>query len=142
MNIYVAYSFWGIAGIWLLLLLVTGVRKRRIIMSKDKDGKQAKVIKDTEIKARVEHAKEALGADIEGDYELDNVKVELEAENVERATGARFKSSNGSTPVTGMIMSCSNCGKPFPKAFTGHLPEETACPHCGHMNKVKNNDRY
>ena len=106
-------------------------------MSHDKDDKQANVIKHTKIKAKVKHAKEALGADFEGDYELEDVKVELEAKNVERATGARFKSSNGSTPLTGMIMSCSNCGKNFPKAFTGHLPEETACPHCGHMNKVK-----
>ena len=106
-------------------------------MNKDKDDKETNIIKDTEIKAKVKRAKEALGADFEGDHELDNVKIELEAEDVEQATGARFKSSNGSTPLTAMVMSCSNCGKNFPKAFTGYLPEETACPHCGHMNKVE-----
>lgn len=94
----------------------------------EKDDGGTNIIKDTEIKAKVKNAKEALGADIEGDYELENVKVELEAENVERATGSRFISSNGSTPMTGMIMSCSNCSKIFPKAFTGRLPEQTKCP--------------
>ena len=97
------------------------------------------VIKDTEINVKAKHVVKAIGADFEGDYELEGVKVKLEADNVEQATGARFTSTNGSTPLTGMIMSCSSCGKMFPKAFTGHLPKETACPHCGHMNKVGNN---
>jgi len=136
------WALWGgigiliLAGLLVIALVVMLITKRGIIMSKDKDDKQANIIKDTEIKARVKHAKEAVGADFEGAYELENVKVKLDAENVEQATGARFKSSNGSTPMTSMIMSCSNCGKIFPKVFTGHLPEETACPHCGHMNKV------
>ena len=137
------WALWGgialliLAGLLMIALVVMLITKRGIIMSKDKDDKQTNIIKDTEVKATVKHAKEALGADFEGDYELENVKVKLEAENVEQATGARFKSSNGSTPMTLMSMSCSNCGKILPKVFTGHLPEETACPHCGHMNKVE-----
>jgi hypothetical protein len=100
-------------------------------------GDKLNIIRNTEIEAKVKDAKKAIGADFEGDYELDKVKVKLEAEHVEEATGARFTSSNGSTPLTLSIMSCSRCGKNFPKTFTGHLPEETACPHCGHMNKVE-----
>lgn len=95
------------------------------------------VIKNTKIDSKIKHAKEALGADFEGDYELENVDVKLEAEDVEKATGAKFKSSGAGAAVTGITMSCSNCGKMFPKTFTGVLPEQTECPYCGYMNEVR-----
>ena len=76
------WALWGgiglliVAGILMIALVVMLISKKGIIMSKDKEGKQ-NIIKDTKIKAKVKDAKEAVGGDFEGDYELDNVKVEL-----------------------------------------------------------------
>jgi len=112
--------------------------KRGIIMNKDKDDKQTNIIKDTEIKAKVKHAKEATALDIDkADTELSNVKVKLEAEDVEKATAMKVTGSGGDAVMSIHMMQCSNCSRRFSKVFTGHLPEETACPHCGHMNKVE-----
>jgi DNA-directed RNA polymerase subunit RPC12/RpoP len=134
---YVGTGLLFLAGLSIVTLVVMLLTKRGVIMKRNEANKKSNIIKDTKIESKVENTNDALGADFQGDYELNNVNVKLEAKNVERATGARFTSTNGSTPLTAMIMNCSNCGKNFNKAFTGYLPEKTACPYCGYMNEVK-----
>jgi len=139
MNI-VAYILWGLAIIWLIAVVIVARRKKHTAKEGGQMPEKRKrtIIKNTEVKAKVKHAKEATALDIDkADTELSNVKVKLEAEDVEKATAMKVTGSGGDAVMSIHMMQCSNCSRQFSKVFTGHLPEETACPHCGHVNKVK-----
>lgn len=90
------------------------------------------VIKDSVFMTRAKDAHEAIGMEVNKPAQLSNVKSELIAENVRTVKG--FSTNQG---LTGIIMTCSNCKRPFPCAHTGQPSAAVVtCPHCGKDNKI------
>jgi len=89
------------------------------------------VIKDAVFKTEVEHAEEATGMEVNRPAQLSNVTSELIARDVKSATG--FKTNQ---TLNAIVMTCSNCGRPFPFASTGAPPRIINCPHCGYGNTM------
>ncbi|MFH1367161.1 MAG: hypothetical protein ABIH38_04215 [Patescibacteria group bacterium] len=105
------------------------LKKMKILHEKEVEKNKNRVlIKDSEFKTEVKNAKKAIGIDISGESELQNVKAELKAENVDEAIGFR----SNSTLFSGVI-GCDKCGHNFPKVFTGRLPNSVECPNCGNV---------
>jgi len=90
---------------------------------------QPLIIKDSVFRTEVERAEEATGMEVNRPAQFQNVTSELIARDVKSATG--FKTNQ---PLNAIVMSCSNCGKPFPFACTGTPPRIINCPHCGYGN--------
>jgi 5-methylcytosine-specific restriction endonuclease McrA len=102
---------------------VSGRTKRKEI--------QPIIIKDAFFRTEVKQADEATGMEVNRPAILSNVKSELVTEHVRRAVGFRTNQT-----LNAIIMTCSNCNKPFPFVSTGHQPPSVACPHCGEDNPL------
>jgi len=89
------------------------------------------IIKDSAFRTEVKKADEAIGMEVNKPAELNNVKSELIVEDARRAVG--FSTNQG---LTAIMMICSNCNKPIPRAYTGAPPSSIICPHCGHENPL------
>jgi len=89
------------------------------------------VIKDSVFRTEVRDTDEAIGMEVNKPAQLSNVKSELIADNVRKAVG--FSTNQG---LTSMIMTCSNCNRTFPLAYTGPPPSRATCPHCGEENII------
>ena len=120
-------------GIALLIAagIIVGIILRRRKSEQPQVKSERTLIKDTEVRAKAKHVKEATVMDLEGDVELSNVKASLEAEDVNKATVMKIKGS-----LNVIKTSCSKCGRQFSKVYTGKRLSEIKCPHCGHLNKV------
>ncbi|HEB13589.1 MAG TPA: hypothetical protein ENI13_01265 [candidate division CPR3 bacterium] len=89
------------------------------------------VIKDSVFRTVVKNADEAIGMEVNEPAQLSNVKSELIADNVRKATG--FSTNQG---LTSIITTCSNCNRTFPLACTGPPPSRAICPHCEKENII------
>jgi len=89
------------------------------------------IIKDTEIKADVKHAKKATGMEVNRPAEISSTRVELNAEDVEEATG--FSTNQGLFAS----MTICNCGTKIPYVSTGQPSEFVKCPKCGREHKLR-----
>ncbi len=84
------------------------------------------ILKDVDFSLEVEDAKKAIGMDIAHPTSFSNVKVKVQAKNVEDVTGIRFNA--------GMTVGndfCPKCGTLVPYVFGGQSNHfEKTCPNC------------
>lgn len=92
---------------------------------------QSIVIKNSVFRTVVKNADEAIGMEVNEPAQLSNVKSELIADNVRKATG--ISTNQG---LTSIITTCSTCNRTFPLACTGPPPSRVICPHCGEENII------
>jgi hypothetical protein len=129
LNIYVAYILWGVAAIWLLILLIIGLKKRRgTIMGKESD--QPNIIKDTTLKGKFKRTKKASILDIKSPLITNHVEASMEAEDVEDAAVVRTNQ-----PLNITMGQCEKCHSTLPSVAFGVKPSTVKCKVCGHINK-------
>lgn len=110
-------------------LRLIGIRRE----SKNKKEKEMKKpllkIKDSEFKTEVENAKVAVGMEVNRPAELDGVKSEVTARNVERVVG--FTTNQPMTVIAG---TCRKCNGPLTSVTLGERPSVLICKNCGEEN--------
>ena len=135
------WALWGgkglliLAGLLMIAFVVMLKTKRGIIMSKDKDDKQANVIKDTKIKAKIEKADKGTALDVNTPTVVESVEVSLEAKDVKDAAAVRTNQ-----PLNIIMSTCAQCHKPLPGVSFGVKLSTIKCRFCGHVNKVGENE--
>lgn len=125
--------------------IISEIKKRLVemtkggmVMSDDKEdnteNEKPTIVKDTRIKLDAKDTEEATGMDISTPAELDNVKVDMTAENVKRATGLNVTAVNKEFAIGVRMIACS-CGNIFSRVTTHGYKPVIKCPKCGREYK-------
>jgi ribosomal protein L40E len=109
------------------------LRKMGLARTKKEGGmkKPPLRIKDSEFRTQVEDAKDAVGMEVNTPAQLDGVKSELMARNVDRAVG--FTTNQ---PMTITAGTCRRCNGPLNSVTLGERPTVIICEKCGEENPI------
>ena len=66
---------------------------------------------------------------------MNNIKIDVSAENVKEATGFRSVQTNRPDALFTAKIICS-CGKPFTYTSAGYKPPDVKCPYCDKEYKM------
>ena len=88
------------------------------------------VIKDTEVKLDAKDTEKATGVDITTPAKLDNVRVDVTAENVKDVTGFNVMAVNKEFALRAITIMCS-CGHIIHSSTTHGYKPTIICPKCG-----------
>ena len=90
---------------------------------------QPLVIEDSVFEMTAENTDKAVGMQVDKPAVLRNVRTTLRACGVHEAVGFSTNQS-----LSGIVATCSKCGRVFTFACTGPRPPGLPCPHCGYLN--------
>jgi hypothetical protein len=106
-----------------------GLRRKTKTKKEGEMKKSPLKIKDSEFKTAVENAKDAVGMEVNTPAELDGVKSELIARNVDKAVG--FTTNQPMNIIAG---TCRRCNRPLASVTLGERPSSLTCKYCGEEN--------
>jgi hypothetical protein len=133
-NQYVAIAILCVAGLW-TVASVYWLRKRRGLRGMEEEKEELTIIKNAKVKLDAKNTDKATGMEVTTPTELNNINVNVTAENVKEATGFRSIQTNKPNALFAATIMCS-CGKPFSYTSAGYKPSVIKCPNCGREHEI------
>lgn len=124
-----------VVGLALIIFGVVSLIRRSKKMKEDEGKEELTIIKDAKVKLNAKNADKATGMEVTTPTELNNIDVNVSAENVKEATGFRSIQTNKPNALFAATVICS-CGKRFTYTSAGYKPKYVRCPHCGQEHEV------
>jgi hypothetical protein len=132
-NRYIAIALLCVAFLWTIFFVFYLLRKG--VRNVDEEKEDVTIIKDTKVRLDAKNTDKATGMEVNTPAELDNIDVNVTAENVREATGFKSVQTNKEVGLFSATIICS-CGKPFTYSSTGYRPSKVTCPHCGKEHEI------
>ncbi|MBN1176345.1 MAG: hypothetical protein JXA51_01560 [Dehalococcoidales bacterium] len=124
--------------------ILSDIEKRQQMMKKKEEQKllesekeKGSIINDVRVELDTRNVDKATGMEVNGPAELKNISVNVNAENVREAVGFKSVQTNKEVGLFSATTLCS-CGKRFTYTSTGYRPQKVTCPHCGKETKLNN----
>jgi hypothetical protein len=132
-NQYVAIALLCVAFLGTVATVLYWLRKG--VRNVDEKKEYVTIIKDAKVRLDAKNADKATGMEVNTPAELNNIDVNVTAENVREATGFRSVQTNKEVGLFSATILCS-CGKQFTYSSTGYRPSKVTCPHCGKEHEI------
>jgi len=134
-NQKVAISLLCLAFFWTAASVIYWLRRRKGGRGMQEEKEKLTIIKDAKIKLDAKNTDKATGMEVNTPTELNNIDVDVIAENVKEATGFKSIQTNRPNALFAATVMCS-CGKSFAYTSAGYRPSAIKCPHCGKEHEI------
>jgi hypothetical protein len=111
------------------------LKKGGLKIMPEEEKEELTIIRNAKVKLDAKDTEKATGMEVTTPTELNNIRVDVTAENVKEATGFRSIQTNKPNALFTATIMCS-CGKPFTYTSAGYKPPSVTCPHCGREHEI------